>query len=121
MVKICCENMGEMLYFIDSKLSLSENGVEDKMVYYSSKFNEYGLPVYDGENGSATSYVMIQYCPWCGRELPKSCRDEWFERLEKLGFDSPFEDFDKLPLEFKGSEWWEAHNTFDTSTPLDET
>lgn len=105
-------------YCIDQKIILSEDSIEDKIVYYSSKFNEYGLPIYDGENGRATSYILIRYCPWCGGKLPKSRRDEWFDCLEKNGFDTPFEDFDKIPSEFKTSEWWEK--TADASPSLDE-
>lgn len=118
MVKMCCEDMERKSYCIDQKIILSEDSIEDKIVYYSSKFNEYGLPIYDGENGRATSYILIRYCPWCGEKLPKSRRDEWFDCLKKNGFDTPFEDFDKIPSEFKTSEWWEK--TADASPSLDE-
>lgn len=106
MVKMCCEEMEEKAYYIDQTFTRFEECVECRMVYYSSKFNEYGLPVYDGENGRVTSYILIQYCPWCGKKLPESRRDEWFDRLEKMGFDTPFEDFEKIPSEFKTSDWW---------------
>ena len=107
MVKMCCEDMRENSYCIDQKNTCSENGADDKLIYYSSRFDEYGIPVRDGEKGKANSYILIQFCPWCGKKLPQGRRDEWFECLEKLGFDSPFEDFDKIPSKFKTSEWWE--------------
>ena len=98
--------MKNNMYCVDESCMVTENSVEDKMVYFSSKFNEYGLPIHDGENGRATSYILIQYCPWCGKKLPESRRDEWFDRLAKLGFDTPFDQLDKIPLEFKSSEWY---------------
>jgi len=98
-VKICCDDMKE-------KMCYTGQNEEDKLVYYSSRFSEYGLPIYDGENGKATSYVLIQYCPWCGKRLPQSRRKEWFDSLEKLGFDSPFENFDHIPEKFKTDAWY---------------
>jgi len=44
----------------------------DCLIYYSPRFNEYGLIVHDG--GSA--YSRIRVCPWCGTRLPESLRDE---------------------------------------------
>lgn len=49
------------------------------------------------------------------KKLPKSRRDEWFDCLESLGFDSPFEDFDKIPSRFKTSEWYSSGKTGDKS------
>ncbi len=74
---------------------------EDKIITYSSRFNEYGIPVCDGGN----SYIIISHCPWCGKELPKSKRDEWFYELEKLGFEEPMFD-DSIPEQFKTAEWY---------------
>jgi len=105
---MCCDDMQENAFYIDPDRNGATPGTKDKPIWYSSKFNEYGLPVYDGLNGAATSYVLIQHCPWCGKRLPKSRRDEWFERLEQLGFDSPFEDFDQIPEPFKTSAWYSA-------------
>lgn len=103
---MCCNDMENNIYHIDQKDNFDKNDQNDQAVYFSSKFNEYGIPIHDGENGRATSYILIQYCPWCGKKLPDSMREEWFERLESLGFESPFEDFDKIPSEYKSSEWY---------------
>ena len=51
----------------------------DNLVYYSRKFDEYGLIVHDG----GTSYILIEYCPWCVTKLPTSKRDLYFDDLEK--------------------------------------
>ena len=103
MMKMCCKDMLENIYYTDN----NKDNQTDKVVYYSSKFNEYGLPIHDGENGRATSYIQIQHCPWCGKKLPESQRDEWFDCLERLGFDSPLESLDEIPSKFKTSEWYE--------------
>lgn len=71
MVKMCCKDMMDKTYCIDPDRRITSETPKDKLVYYSSKFNEYGLPIYDGENGSASSYVIIQYCPWCGKNYQK--------------------------------------------------
>ena len=43
----------------------------DRLIIYDSRFDEYGIIIHDGGN----SYVAIGYCPWCGKKLPKSKRD----------------------------------------------
>ena len=68
------------------------------------KFNEYGIPIHDGENGKITSYIKIQYCPWCGKKLPDSLREKWFDELEKLGYDDPLND--DIPEKFKSDKWY---------------
>ena len=65
----CCEPMEEAL-----KLECSQHAdvfeCPDSLVYYSDRSNEYGLIVHDG----GTSYIVIEYCPWCGAKLPESQR-----------------------------------------------
>ena len=100
--------MKENIHYVDQRYIFDKDVENEKLIYFSSKFNEYGIPIYDGENGLATSYVLIQYCPWCGKQLPNSKRSEWFDCLEKLGFDSPLENFDEIPPKFKTSEWYET-------------
>ncbi len=72
----------------------------DNLIYYNNKFDEYGLIIHDG----GTSSLHIDYCPWCGTKLPESKRDLWFDTLEQLGFDEPFEQ--EIPKEFKTDEWY---------------
>jgi hypothetical protein len=42
----------------------------DNLIYYSSKFNEYGLIIHDG----GSSFIVISFCPFCGTKLPDSKR-----------------------------------------------
>ena len=87
---MCCEMME---YFLN-------NNESNKIIQYSDRFDEYGIVIHDGGNSS----IIINYCPWCGKELPKSKRDEWFDTLEKLGFINPLEE--DIPIEFKSNLWW---------------
>jgi hypothetical protein len=56
---------------------------EEGSVIFVPKFREYGIPINDG----GTSYKVIQYCPWCGRLLPASLRNEWFDRMDAMLID----------------------------------
>lgn len=102
MNNFCCEEMSEKVYCIDLDKSIDR----DQVVFYSSRFNEYGIPIYDGKKGVASSYILIRHCPWCGKTLPESKRDEWFELLEKKGYSSPLDD--DIPVEFQTSAWYES-------------
>ncbi len=72
----------------------------DVLVTYDEKFDEHGLIIHDG----GSSHLLISFCPWCGRRLPDSKRDRWFEELEALGFSDPFEE--ELPEQYRTAKWW---------------
>jgi hypothetical protein len=72
----------------------------DHLVLYNPRFDEYGIIIHDGGN----SYSMIQYCPWCGKKLPNSKRDLWFETLKARGYENPLKQ--KIPSEFLTNEWY---------------
>ena len=97
-MKKCCEKMES---FIDQKCE-NNNIFEcpDNIIIYEEKFDEYGIIIHDG----GKSYVRIKYCPWCGKELPISRREQWFEELHKQGFENPFEE--EIPKEFENDVWW---------------
>jgi len=42
----------------------------DNPIFYAARFDEYGLIIHDG----GSSFVVIDYCPWCGARLPESGR-----------------------------------------------
>ena len=73
----------------------------DQLVGYSAKFDEYGLWIRTGEHASASSWLAIDFCPWCGTALPVSRRDEWFDRVEALDLDAR-----TAPTEMEGYGWW---------------
>jgi hypothetical protein len=78
----------------------------DKLVAYTPRFNEYGLLIHDG----GTSFIVIRYCPWCGKELPRSVRNDFFDRMDQLGIDYPDE---APPSECADSTWWEREQRRD--------
>ena len=79
---------------------MEQNINELSGIHYNDIFDEYGLICHEDNE----SVVILKYCPWCGKKLPSSKREEWFERLEELGFDDPM--FDAcIPSKFKTSEW----------------
>ncbi|WP_369170244.1 hypothetical protein AB5J49_21475 [Streptomyces sp. R28] len=73
----------------------------DALIRFSARFQEYGLLIHDG----GTSSIGIDFCPWCGRRLPASQRDRWFDELESRGID-PWED--EIPAEFQDGSWLAA-------------
>lgn len=90
----CCD---KMKYFLYKNKEMMD---PDKIIFYSSMFDEYGIAIQDG----GESYIEICYCPWCGRKLPASKRDKWFEELEKIGIDAPLSS--DIPQEYCTDEWW---------------
>jgi len=72
---------------------------DETAVVYIAKFREYGLPILDG----GTSFITIQFCPWCGARLPDSLRNKWFDSLEKLGLDVHT---GNIPEKFLSDRWW---------------
>jgi hypothetical protein len=66
-------------------MSLLLTDGEGASILYSPKFNEYGISVLDGPGHSAgDSFIVLDFCPWCGTKLPPSKRDEYFNRLEAI-------------------------------------
>ena len=84
---LCCDEM--------TRFAADENVA----VVYRPKFREHGILYLDG----GTSKQSIYYCPWCGKKLPDSLRNAWFDRLEELGIDP---DEDSIPEEFQSDAWW---------------
>ncbi len=95
----CCEAMKTHLDFSCAQHS-SPFECPDALVFYSDQFAEYGLIVHNGGGGS---YVLIQFCPWCGTALPESLRDRWFEELEELGYGEPLDQ--EIPAQYKTGAW----------------
>lgn len=85
----CCEHM-------QFHLAGGEIGL-----IYTPTFREYSLEYRDG----GTSFQLLAFCPWCGRRLPESLRDRWFELLQARGLEP--EDPD-IPQEFRTDQWWIA-------------
>ena len=76
----------------------------DALLAYSSRFDEYGILIHDG----GLAVCQIQYCPWCGKCLPDSKRDRWFDELEAKGISDP--DDDNVPSEYLSDAWYRGPN-----------
>lgn len=100
MKKYCCKDMKQNLEF-----NCNSHGnvydCPDILISYSEKFDEYGIIIHDGGQAS----IEIFFCPWCGERLPPSKRDEWFDKLEELGYNNPFEE--QIPEKFTTGKWYE--------------
>jgi hypothetical protein len=94
-VAFCCAEMKDRLEF---KCSQHADPFEcpDNLVIHNEVFDEYGLIVHDG----GPSYVLIDFCPWCGTRLPESQRDRWFDETEAKGFTE-----ETMPPEYRTGAW----------------
>lgn len=89
--------------------SLMADSINDQRIQigYEPILREYFIPLL--YKGKVTALQCLYYCPWCGKQLPKSLNDKWYSTLEKeYGLDDPDrEEQEKLiPEEFKTDEWW---------------
>ncbi len=87
--KHCCDAMHDHL------------GRANLPVVYVPKFREYGVRVLDG----GSSYVLLEFCPWCGKRLPSSMRDAWFDAIEAMGLEPESQG---MPEEYRNDSWWRA-------------
>lgn len=77
---------------------------EDEPLRYNAKFREYGIPVHDG----GSSYITIDFCPWCGTSLPFSLRDQWHEEIASLGLEPEHVD---PSSDFASDRWWTSRQS----------
>ena len=86
----CCKEMSDHL--VRKKIA----------ILYIPKFREYGIK----NLSRGLAFQLINYCPWCGRKLPESLREEWFEILGKsdLEPDSP-----NIHAEYLTDELWKKN------------
>jgi len=77
-----------MKFFLEQKCEIHNNVFEcpDAIIYYNKKFDEFGVIIHASEG----EYILINYCPWCGRKLPDSKRELLLAELEKRGINEPF-------------------------------
>ncbi|MCA5011785.1 MULTISPECIES: DUF6980 family protein [unclassified Enterococcus] len=86
--------------------SISRNISKEKVIYHDERFDEYGIIIHDG----GRSYITITHCPWTGEKLPESKKNQWFDELEKLGFEDPISDYEAIPEEYKSAKWTKSKN-----------
>lgn len=97
-IQHCCELMNDFLE--DSRIA----------ILYLPMYRLYALPwLQKGKTiSTVTKSQKIDYCPWCGKKLPKDLRNKWFEVLEQEYSLDPWneEQLCLVPEEFKTDEWW---------------
>ncbi len=106
MVKHCCEDMrGQVEHVCD--IHDSPFDCADHIIYYNNVFDEYGIIIHDG----GSSYISISHCPFCGKRLPESKRERYFNILENdLNYSDEAILDNEIPEEFKSDEWWKKRN-----------
>lgn len=87
----CCEQM-------DFYIAYNEHPI-----LYLNKFREYAIECSFDWDGNGV-IQDIQYCPFCGKKLPKSLRTRWYNVLKKLGINDPVDK--NIPEEFQDDTWW---------------
>lgn len=95
----CCSMMASWVIIPGERRIFDDGDWEDKIIWYLPNFDEYGIPIQDG----GSSMVTIQCCPWCGRRLPESKRDAWFDAILGMGIDPGR---DEIPEPYQTQAWW---------------
>jgi hypothetical protein len=106
-MKICCAELRRTIesrrYPIGYNCKVREYFIE--LLGYFEAFDEMIL-----EKRAMNVIQLISFCPFCGKKLPDSLRDKWFEHLESQNS----EDFDPwsedIPEEYKDDTWWKKRN-----------
>lgn len=98
----CCEEMFMMVE-------------EEKSIVYLPQYREYGVPILDG----GSSILVMNFCPWCGRKLPASLREEFYAILEAANIDycGMSDNDDRLPEAMRSSRWWEEDPKYNSDIP----
>ncbi len=83
-------------------------------INYKPMFRKYYV-----ELQGSSSIQCIWFCPWCGKELPRDLRQDWFNILEnEYGLEDPRGDQEHLvPEKFKSDEWWKKQNIKEIIVP----
>ena len=66
--EICCNDMLEKLTH-KCEMHSEPFDCPDHIVFRNKKF-DYGIIIHDG----GSSYIKINYCPWCGKRLSKKSK-----------------------------------------------
>lgn len=70
-------------------------------IHYEPKLREYYLDIPNSDGA-----IVLNFCPWCGAQLPPSLRDEWFDRIFDLDLDGPEDP--RIPADMRSDLWWKG-------------
>jgi hypothetical protein len=81
-----------------------------KVIEYNQKIREYAFKI-----PNSSTYMLLDYCCFCGVKLPSSLRREWCALLRSEYKIQSFlgEDSHKIPIEFLTDEWWKERHLGD--------
>lgn len=103
-LKQVCKDHKDCFFIANTTLREVMRGFA-KFVYYrdTRTFTAFRLDRYDS--------TPIQYCPYCGKKLPESLDEDWWNCL-KMEYGYP-EKIDVIPLEFESDAWWKKRHLDD--------
>lgn len=101
----CCPLMRKALDYRNP--AIHPNDFLTQLVGYSPMTREYGVVLRDAD---IAQFMLTSNCPWCGRALPTSLRDRWFDELESLGQADPLSDWNAVPASFLSASWWKERS-----------
>jgi len=87
----CCETM---------RWAISD---DEFPVFYQLRWRTWVIEYNDG----LRTRRVIDYCPWCGAELPAGLGEERAEEIQRRGLDPLAED-DDLPADLLDDQWWKS-------------
>ena len=105
----CCERMARDVRSFEGR-KLNCYGRPLARIFYQRRYRSYGLLDYPGDWHDVTSR-SIDYCPFCGKKLPKKLDDDDMDPYLMKEYGWTEEDCwgyprRELPPEFKTDEWW---------------
>ena len=80
---------------------------EDQRIEYSMMSRTYDMLI--DEN----SVRRLNFCPWCGKRLPKGLIKKLFDVLWQeygIGYEADLDYYTNVPDEFRTDEWWKKRN-----------
>src|SRR5689334_12730893 len=97
--EFCCNEMFSHLFG-------SEKNTSELHFDYYPTFREYFID-YKEECGGGIQ--LVSYCSWCGKKMPSSLREEFFNTLKKeykIETDiGEYKEREDIPQEFKSDRW----------------
>lgn len=77
---------------------------EDLVLQYWPQDREITIPLPPRRGGGV---VVIQHCPWCGKELPRSLSEERYASIEQEMGEAFEKDYpEKMPRKYRSDKWW---------------
>ncbi len=91
-----------------------------RLYSYFPHTREFGFRIIDMDrpvDDQAQRILPVNFCPWCGHELPKSLREEWERRVRFLNLDPndirfPTDKPARWPDDLLSDTWWKKERSW---------